>query len=166
MLRTTPSLAFALASTVLLSTAGVATSQTLVHKLDVELDLGLVQNTAAAAHFATLDDDLENAIMQRIVDRIDAGGVTIDIDLSEVELSNFFDQAYNASENRLVGQVNVGSTTENRGFNSYELTILVRDLTPVAAAEQTGATLADSSEAYYDAMIDAFADGVVTRLGE
>jgi len=156
-----------LVGALLLSTTAMAAAQTMVKEIDVSVDLPAVTNTAAAQHFATLDADLETALMTRLVDRIDAeDGVKIEIDLSEVELSNFFEQAYDTAENKLVGQVNVSHPTDNTDFNSYELAIAVHDVTPLASASAEQLTPAESSDKYYDAMIAAFADSVVKRLGD
>ena len=150
-----------------LSSTAMAASQTMVRTIDVSIDLEAVTNAAAAQRFATLDADLQTALMTRLVDRIDPeDGVNIEIDLSEVELSNFFDQAYDTAENKLVGQVNVSHPTDNTDFNSYELAIAVHDVTPIAAAVEGRLTPAESSDKYYDAMIAAFADAVVERLGD
>ena len=73
-----------------LAVSAIAAPKTMVTEVRVATDLGAVTNAAAAKHFATLDADLQNALMTRLVDRIGPEGVRIEIDLSEVELSNFF----------------------------------------------------------------------------
>ncbi|MBL9059868.1 MAG: hypothetical protein JNK88_07580, partial [Mangrovicoccus sp.] len=137
-----------------------------VSEVIVAVDLGAVTNTAAAKHFATLDADLKNALMTRLVDRIGPQGLKIEIDISEVELSNFYQEAANTADTKLVGQVNVSHLTDNTDFASYELAVGVNDVTPLASAETTQTTPAQSTEKYYDAMIGAFADSVVARLGQ
>ena len=74
-----------------------------VSDVRVAVDLGAVTNTAAAQRFATLDTDLKNALMTRRFDRICPDGLKIDIDISEVDLSNFYPAAVNAADTRLVG---------------------------------------------------------------
>ncbi|MBL9060444.1 MAG: hypothetical protein JNK88_10535, partial [Mangrovicoccus sp.] len=105
----------------------------------------------ALLHFATLDADLQNALMTRLVDRIGPEGVRIEIDLSEVELSNFFQEAYNTADTKLVGQVNVSYLTDNTDFSSYELAIGVNDLTSPASDGATQMTRKESSDKYYAA---------------
>ncbi len=148
------------------SGAGMISAQTMVKEIDVEVDLTAIANTAAAQHFAAIDSDLETALLTRLENRVAEDGVTIGIDLSEVELSNFFEQEYDSSETRLVGQVNVSNTTQNTDFSSYELVIRVKDLGALAGASARDLTLAQSSDEYYDMMIGAFADVVVRRLDE
>lgn len=148
------------------SGAGLASAQTMVKEIDVDVDLTAIANEAAASHFATIDSDLEAALLTRLADRIAEDGVTIGIDLSEVELSNFFEQEYDTAETRLVGQVNVTNATQNTDFSSYELAIRVNDLGALAGADARDLTLAQSSDEYYAMMIAAFADVVVQRLDE
>lgn len=149
-----------------ISGAGLVSAQTSVKEIDVDVDLTAIANVAAAEHFATIDSDLEAALMSRLVDRIAEDGVTIGIDLSEVELSNFFEQEYDTAETRLVGYVNVTNTTQNTDFSSYELAIRVDDLGALDGAGARDLTLEQSSGEYYDMMIGAFADVVVRRLDE
>ncbi len=137
-----------------------------VSEVIVAVDLGAVTNTTAAKHFATLDADLKNALMTRLVDRIGPNGLKIEVDISEVELSNFYQEAFNTADTRLVGQVNVSHLTDNTDFASYELAIGVNDMTPLASADTTQMTPAQSSDKYYAALIGAFADAVVKRLGD
>ena len=53
-----------------------------VAEVHVEADLSVVQNEKAAAYWANLPADLENAIVARLVNRIAEDGVTITVDLS------------------------------------------------------------------------------------
>ena len=149
-----------------LAVSAIAAPKTMVTEVRVATDLGAVTNAAAAKHFATLDADLQNALMTRLVDRIGPEGVRIEIDLSEVELSNFFQEVYNTADTKLVGQVNVSHLTDNTDFSSYELAIGVNDLTTPASDGATQMTRKESSDKYYAAMIGAFADVVVRRLDE
>ena len=149
-----------------LAVSAIAAPKTMVTEVRVATDLGAVTNAAAAKHFATLDADLQNALMTRLVDRIGPEGVRIEIDLSEVELSNFFQEAHNTADTKLVGQVNVSHLTDNTDFASYELAVGVNDVTPFASASETQMTAAESTDKYYAALIAAFADAVVARLGD
>ena len=153
-------------SAMLLPAAPALAAPEPVSDVRVAVDLGAVTNTAAAQRFATLDTDLKNALMTRLVDRIGPDGLKIEIDISEVELSNFYQEAVNAADTRLVGQVNVSHLTDNTDFASYELAVGVNDVTPFASASETQMTAAESTDRYYAALIAAFADAVVARLGQ
>ena len=121
-------------SAMLLPAAPALAAPEPVSDVRVAVDLGAVTNTAAAQRFATLDTDLKNALMTRLVDRIGPDGLKIEIDISEVELSNFYQEAVNTADTRLVGQVNVSHLTDNTDFASYELAVGVNDVTPITAA--------------------------------
>lgn len=153
-------------SAMLLPAAPALAAPEPVSDVRVAVDLGAVTNTAAAQRFATLDTDLKNALMTRLVDRIGPDGLKIEIDISEVELSNFYQEAVNAADTRLVGQVNVSHLTDNTDFASYELAVGVNDVTPITSASAEQLTPAESTDRYYTALINAFADAVVKRLGD
>ena len=153
-------------SAMLLPAAPALAAPEPVSDVRVAVDLGAVTNTAAAQRFATLDTDLKNALMTRLVDRIGPDGLKIEIDISEVELSNFYQEAVNTADTRLVGQVNVSHLTDNTDFASYELAVGVNDVTPITSASAEQLTPAESTDRYYSALINAFADAVVKRLGD
>ena len=123
-------------SAMLLPAAPVLAAPEPVSDVVVAVDLGAVTNTAAAQRFATLDTDLKNALMTRLVDRIGPEGLKVEIDISELELSNFYQEAVNAADTRLVGQVNVSHLTDNTDFASYELAVGVNDVTPITSASE------------------------------
>jgi hypothetical protein len=71
-----------------------------------------------------------------------------------------------AADTRLVGVVNVADMQDNTNFNTYELTVNVEQAASFFPPDFDRTTLTASSDVFYKAMIDAFADGVVTRLDE
>ncbi|MGQ0565209.1 MAG: hypothetical protein ACT4OK_09065 [Gemmobacter sp.] len=152
------------AAALMISTAAFAAGEK-VKEIDVSLDLDAVTNPAAALRFATTADDLKNAIAARVLERADPDeGVTIDINLSEVELSNSFTEQVGAADTRLVGDVKV---TEGPSLkNEYQLTVDVNQA-KVFFPEGTDMTqLSATSDDFYASMITAFADAVVVRLDE
>jgi hypothetical protein len=136
-----------------------------VAEVNVEADLTVVQNAEAAAYWANLTTDLENAIVARLVDRIAEDGVTISVDLSEVELASAFEQAYNIADSVLVGEVNVKGEQTNANEFTYDLSVSMESVTTAVTAD--GTTIVydtiNSPEAY-QALIGAFADNVVQSL--
>ncbi len=137
-----------------------------VKSVEVEMDITALTNAAAAVRFANTAADLQGAILARVVDRTGEEGMDIKIDLSEVELSNSFTDAVGAADTRLVGSVRVTDDTDNSNFNSYELTVTIEQAAPFFPQEFDQASLTASSDEFYQALIAAFADGVVTRLDE
>lgn len=137
-----------------------------VKAVEVEMDITAVTNAAAAERFANTATDLQGAILARVVDRTAEDGMEIKIDLSEVELSNSFTDAVGAADTRLVGTVNVSDMSDNTNFNTYELTVTVEQAALFFPQEFDQTSLTASSDEFYNALIAAFADGVVKRLDE
>lgn len=155
-------LAPALIGLFLATTAFAASDDKKVKDIDVSMDLTAVTNPAAALRFANTADDLKNAIAARVTDRTDEDGVTINIDLSEVELSNSYTDMVGAADTRLVGNVKV--TNGAKYLNEYELSVDVNQAKLFFPATVDMTTLTASSDDFYASMIAAFADGVVRRL--
>lgn len=150
----------------LLAGAAFAAPDDKVKSVDVEMDITALTNAAAAVRFANTADDLQGAILARVVDRTAEDGMEIKIDLSEVELSNSFTDAVGAADTRLVGVVNVSDMNDNTNFNTYELTVTVEQAATFFPQEFDQTTMTASSDEFYQALIAAFADGVVRRLDE
>lgn len=153
----------ALAAT-LIATTALAQDVTMVREVEVEADLSAIQNPRAAEYWTDIADDLENAIVARLTDRIAEDGVRVSVDISEVELANTFENLTNIAETRMVGQVNVTSETDNTAFNSYELTLSVEQALPYFPPGTVVTAITLENRDYYSGMIEAFAQSVVDRL--
>lgn len=152
------------AAAVLMATAAFAAADK-VKEIDVSLDIDAVTNPAAAARYANTADDLKNAIAARLVGRTDADeGVTIDINLSEVELSNTFSELVGSADTKLVGDVKVTNGPSLK--NEYQLTVDVNQARVFFPENVDMSNMSASSDEYYTSMITAFADAVVVRLDQ
>jgi uncharacterized surface anchored protein len=142
-----------------------ASAQTMVREVEVTMDITAITNPQAAAYWTRTADDLENAIVARLVDRTDPeDGAKVSVDIDELELANSFQSVTNMADARLAGQVNVYSDTANNALKAYTLAITV-DQAVLFLPEGTDiAALASDSPLYYEALINAFADSVVTNL--
>jgi len=154
-----------LMTTTALFLANAAFAQdTMVQEVSVEADITAISNAEAATYWTNVADDLENAIVARLVDRIGEEGSTISVDIDELSLANSFQTQLGLEDALIVGMVNVSNDTDNAKFDTYELTVSA--LTAQAFGPD-GSVLegafTDTPE-YYAALIAAFADGVVTRL--
>ncbi|MES2667240.1 MAG: hypothetical protein V4712_14175 [Pseudomonadota bacterium] len=139
----------------------------MVKSVEVDVALADVTNTTAAARFANLKPDLENAIATRLVDRTDAeNGAKIMIDISELELSNGFTDVFNLADTKLDGVVQIVGTAENPLTTRYELKVDVNTAMVYFPEGTDMASLPADSAVYYDAAIAAFADNVVKKLDE
>lgn len=154
-----------LMTTTALFLANAAFAQdTMVQEVDVAADITAISNAEAAAYWTNAADDLENAIVARLVDRIGDEGSKISIDIDELSLANSFQNQLGLEDAVMVGMVNVTSDVDNAKFDSYELTVSA--LTAQAFASDgvvLDGAFTDTPE-YYAALIAAFADGVVSRL--
>lgn len=146
--------------------AAPALSQDLstVKAIDVKAELTAVTNPAAAAYWATLDTDLETALATRLGDRIADTGLEISVDVEEVSLSNGFTETLGLADTRLVGDIEIVDETDNTHNQFYTLSIDVNQARPMMPAGTDEATLPADTRVYYDAMVAAFADGLVKRL--
>lgn len=150
------------AAAMLFATAAFAAADK-VKEIDVSLDIDAVTNPAAAMRYANTADDLKNAIAARLIDRTDADeGVTIDINLSEVELSNSFTEMVGSADTRLVGDVKVTNGPSLK--SEYQLSVDVNQAMVFFPATVDLTKLSASSDEFYASMITAFADAVVVRL--
>jgi hypothetical protein len=136
----------------------------LIQEVDVTTDISAIQNADAAAYWGSLEADLEAAIAARITERLtQEPGARILVDIREVELSSAFDRALNLGDAVLVGQVNIVDDTDNSNFDAYELSVSLETARVVVPEGQTIVFNTDD-RASYQALIDAFAQGVVERL--
>ncbi|MBR3369764.1 MAG: hypothetical protein IKG52_03955 [Rhodobacteraceae bacterium] len=135
-----------------------------ISEVDVAADITAISNEQAALFWSSIAEDLENAILAQIVERIADEGAKISVRLEEVALASAFERSFDLEQSVLVGQVNVTDETNNANFNSYELSV---SLSGVTAVDEDGEPLLFESveaEHAYQTMITAFAEGVVTRL--
>ncbi len=156
-------LAATLAAT-LFATTAMAQDPTTIREVDVEVDIGAIQNPSAATYWTNIGDDLENAIVARITDRTDPDGVRVAIDIEEVSLASLYENLTDTADTRMIGQVNITSDTDNTKFNSYELSVRVEEALPYFPPGTVITAIVRDTPEYYRAMVEAFADAVVDRL--
>jgi flagellar hook-associated protein FlgK len=122
------------------------------------------QNAKAGEHWASLADDLQNAIVARLADLIAEDGAKVSFEIDSVELANSLQSAAGTASSKLVGQVNISHDTDNTKFDSYELTVTFEQAGPFFLPNTDLTAISTDSKDYYDAMIAAFADHIVTKL--
>ena len=158
----------------LMSTTPLFAGVDKVAKIDASVDLAAINNEQAATFWANLETDLENAIAARVTDRLVAeeakpdesgkiDGARISVDVREVELANAFERELNLGDAVLVGQVTVADDTDNSNADGYELTVSLENAKVVVPEGMTVVLSTDTNEAY-TRLVEAFAEGVVSRL--
>jgi hypothetical protein len=178
MFRTKPLAATAIAAALATQAFGGVDK---IAKIDVTTDLSAIQNAEAATFWADLEADLENAIAARVTGRLvseeeakitadgtEDGAVILDgsqiiVDIREVELTSAFERELNLGDAVLVGQVNIKDDTDNTNVDAYELSVSLETAQVVVPEGATLVLSTDTTEAY-TRLVDAFADGVVSRL--
>lgn len=149
------------AAAALFATAAAASTD--VQSVEVEADLTAIENVEAASVWKSLSDDLETEIAERLVTKIGEEGASIEIEIDSVELANSFTQSLGIADSKLVGDVEIDAPGL---FNKIDYTLTVSGEQAVAYYPD-GTEVADltvGSEVYYEAMLDAFADNVVSKL--
>jgi hypothetical protein len=148
----------------LMSGGALAATSVMVQEIDAQVDLTALENTDAAARYANIEGDLESALAARLVDHIADEGLRIVIDISEVELSSSFQESMNIGDTHLVGNVTVINDEEPSEVDVYVMTVNIDQAKVFFPADLDVVTLTASSDTFYKAMIDAFAEGVAARL--
>ena len=145
-----------------------------VAKVDVSVDISAVNDAQAAAFWANLETDLENALVARLVDRLpveevkpdDDGkidGAQILVDIREVELASAFERELNLGDAVLVGDVTIRDDTDMANTDTYSLSVSLENA-HVIVPEGVTVLLSTDTTGAYTRLVDAFAEGVVTRL--
>ncbi|MDO8882891.1 MAG: hypothetical protein U0934_03315 [Pseudotabrizicola sp.] len=154
-----------LMTTTALFIANAAFAQdTMVKEVSISADITAISNAEAAAYWTQVADDLENAIVARLVDRIGETGSKISVDIDELSLSNSFQNQLGLEDAVIIGMVNITNDDDNAKFDNYELTVTAQSAQAFAADGTVLEGAFDDTPEYYAALIAAFADGVVTRL--
>jgi len=152
-----------MASAIALTAAMPAFAQDRVQEVDVTFDIEAVQSRDAASFWSNLSGDLETAIMERVSDRIaEDDGYAILIDVNEVDMSNSFQSALGKDSTIVAGvrMKNEDMTKEEY----YNLTVRLEEAGNFEFMPDGTLVQTVPVEEAYAAMIDAFADNVVTHL--
>ena len=157
-------IATTLTATLLMTAAPVFAALSMVKEVDVTADLTVITNVKAAAYWTTVADDLENAIVARLVDRIADDGAKITVDIDELSLASSFESAANIADSKLVGAVSVTHDNDNTVFDAYALAVGIADAGPFFPEGTDITKITGNSKEHYDAMIAAFASRVVADL--
>lgn len=148
----------------LMAGSALAATSVMVQEIDAQVDLTALTNPMAAERYGNIEGDLESALAALLTDRIADEGVVIMIDISEVELSDSFLETMSVADTRLVGDVQVFDKANDGNHDSYKLSVDINQAMVFFPEGIDVVTLTTSSDTYYDAMIAAFAQGVVERL--
>lgn len=132
-----------------------------VKDVNVEADLSAIKNPEAAKYWTDVSNDLENAIVGRLTDRLDPekGSVEIRVKLDTVRLANAWTAPL--ADSQLAGRVVMRDDTDATEGSVYDLSVTMEQAKVFLPQGMDIATLAVDSREYYDAVVAAFADAVV-----
>lgn len=158
----------------LMSAAPLLADVEKVARIDASVDVSAINNAQAARFWANLEADLENAIAARVTGRLAVeevkpdedgkiDGTQIVVNVREVELASAFERELNLGDAVLVGQVTIKDDAENSNADQYELTVSLENAKIVVPDGMTVVLSTDTTGAY-TRLVEAFADGVVSRL--
>lgn len=140
-----------------------AGSETPIESVDVEFDVEAIDSPVAARFWSGLERDLESAILERLASRISETGAEIEIDIDEFDMSESFQAALGA-QSFLKGDVNVRNDDDPTKNSFYDLTVTVAEAGRFAQGEAGMEILTVPTEQVYETLVEAFAEGIVTRL--
>ncbi len=149
---------------VLLAVPAFAQDVPMVRSIDVETSLSDLNNAEAAAYWQTLDADLEAAIAAQLIGRLGDEGMDIKIDMSEVELANYFEAAVGSAETKLQGTVNVVDMNNNANLETFDLTVSMDQALPLLPPGTDLTIIPPTSTEVYAGVVAAFAKAVVDRI--
>lgn len=131
----------------------------MISDVTVETDLAAVGSRQAVSYWQSLSADLETAIANEFLGRIDPAGPRITVDVDEISLNSPF-SATAAETARLSGRVELISPAGTTDA-AYDVTATAQD---VADFLPQGVTVPPTSADYYAAIVQAFARGVAVTL--
>lgn len=145
-----------------------------VAKVDVSVDISAVNDAQAATFWADLEKDLENALVAKLASRLPVeeikpdedgkiDGAQIIVDIREVELASAFERELNLGDAVLVGDVTIRDDTDMANTDTYELTVSLENAQVIVPEGMTVVLSTDTTGAY-TRLVEAFAEGVITRL--
>ncbi|WGI23179.1 hypothetical protein [Amylibacter sp. IMCC11727] len=149
------------ATTLLMTTAAVADED--VQKVQVAVDTAAIENLKGAVVWKNVALDLNAAIVERLGDQLDQDGARVMIDIDTVALANSLEEALNIADAKLAGDVNI-FVPGMQNDEVYSLSVSAEQASAFYPEGTDSELVTVSSEVFYRAMIDGFADNVASRL--
>ncbi|MES2433302.1 MAG: hypothetical protein V4586_05690 [Pseudomonadota bacterium] len=135
-----------------------------IRDVEVKVDTAGIANPQAAAYWGNLQDDLKASILTKVAPSDDEAAYVIKIRIDDVSLANGFQEKLGLGDTTLTGNVLVQDDKNHVGDDAYDLTVDVNAAKPLLPAGYDFTAADADTKVYYSAMVNAFADGVVSRL--
>lgn len=127
----------------------------------VSADLPSIGSSTAVSYWKNLDTDLETAIAGEFVGYLDPTGKHIQVDVDELSLSSPFQSGATAETARLSGLVTLLNPDGTKSA-AYNVTASAQDVQNILP--EGSKSVAPTSGAYYQAIVEAFARGTANTL--
>ncbi|MBB5221988.1 hypothetical protein HNP73_001924 [Amaricoccus macauensis] len=131
--------------------------------VSVTADLPALGSRQAVAYWKNVGTDLETAIADQFVGYLDPAGKRIDVNVDELSLASPFATGATAETARLSGLVTLLNADGTKSA-AYNVTASAQDVQN--ALPEGSKSVAPTSGAYYQAIIEAFARGAANTLKE
>ncbi|WP_172295698.1 hypothetical protein [Pseudoruegeria sp. HB172150] len=138
-----------------------------VEAVKVEVDLDEIGNAEAGAHWTNIAEDLENAIVAKLVGNFvseDEEALRISVDIDEVVLASTLESLTGIADSQLAGRVKISHESNNSAYEAYDLTVNYDNAQQYFVVGTDVAVITVADRDFYDALIEAFADRVVANL--
>ncbi|WP_264212510.1 hypothetical protein [Leisingera thetidis] len=147
--------------------ATAAAAGPMVSEIDVTADLSAIENFKAAEVWTSLEADLETALAERLVGQIADENAEetaeIHVEIDSVALASNFEQALGVGEWMLKGDVDINMPDASKDMR-YDLTVSADQVNAYYPAGTDPAMVSVDSEIFYNAIIEAFAGNVASKL--
>jgi hypothetical protein len=151
------------AALALAACAGAREEPLTISEIQVETDLSAVGSRQTVAYWQDLSGDLETAIANQFVGRIDPAGNVITVDVDEISLNSPFASGATAETAVLSGRVemlNPAGTSEG----AWDVTATAQDVVDFLPAGSNVVTVRPTTPEYYQAVVQAFARGAALSV--
>lgn len=136
------------------STETAAPSRQAISEISVNTDLTAVGNSSAVEYWDSLSQDLETALANQFVNDISPSGARIDVDVDELSLAESYSEGF-GQNSTLSGRVTV-TDMRDAPLGTYNVSASMAQ----AQAVEPGAQPSVDSAEFYQALVQAFAQGV------
>lgn len=136
------------------SSEPAAPTRQAISEISVNTDLTSVGNPSAVEYWDNLSADLETALANQFVNDISSDGARIEVDVDELSLAESYSEGF-GQNSTLSGRVTV-TDMRDAPLGTYNVSASMAQ----AQAVEPGAQPSTDSAAFYQALVQAFAQGV------
>ncbi|MEO9822923.1 MAG: hypothetical protein ABJF50_00715 [Paracoccaceae bacterium] len=153
-----------LTTTAAISLASFASAQEVsISDIDVTVELKDVENANALDYWPTIEADMEKVMNERVSSVYAPDGVDIDVSVTEVSLSGSKLLENGGEFNTLHGWIYVRDENNGNLMDTYNIKLRAET---GSVGWQDGAVKLPEMQAFYDALLEAFADKTMARVQE